>query len=354
MPLPTTTPISSNAWTGGQYSLFRAAFGGTLFIQFVQGTPFGTELFSKSRVLVGNSTDPLEPMLSNFLSGSTSSGAVLSLLALGAVTSIALAIGYRDRLSALVLSIVWASSITPSSLLSNPGLAFIGGLLLAHVMMPSQPFGSWDARDRLDPNGGWKMPNNIYLSGWILLALGYVYVGATQFLNISDLDGSDLWVGFALLHVFTFNPGWISPRHPDGHTVVFYDGACGLCHQTIRILLAEDAEGLRFRFAPLDSELFRSTCAAPGSGFADGDPIPDSVLVHRPGEALICRAEGVLELGHQLGGFWRLASIIVGWLPNPLLDTGYDFIASIRHRLFTRPEDACPLLPPHLRDRFSV
>lgn len=345
--------ILTNAWTGGQYSLFRAAFGSTLFSQFAWGTPFGAELLSRSNQLDGKSAGSLDSLLSNLLVGSASHVVVPALLALGVVASIALAIGYRDRIAALILSIGWVSLMTPDSVLSNPGLAFIGGLLLAHAAMPTRPFGSWDARGRLDPDGGWQMPNSLYLSAWTLLVLGYLYLGTSQFLNTSSPGGVELWAGFALLHFFTFNPGWIASRHPDGHTIVFYDGACGLCHQTIRILLAEDSAGLRFRFAPLESDLFRATRAAPGSGFGDDDMIPDSVLVHRPGEALLTRAEGVLELGHQLGGLWRLASTIAGWVPNSLLDGGYDFIASVRHRVFRRPEDSCPLLPPHLRERFS-
>jgi predicted DCC family thiol-disulfide oxidoreductase YuxK len=35
------------------------------------------------------------------------------------------------------------------------------------------------------------------------------------------------------------------------------------------------------------------------------------------------------------------------------LNAGYDFIARIRYRLFARPDDVCPILPKHLRDRFQ-
>jgi hypothetical protein len=37
-----------------------------------------------------------------------------------------------------------------------------------------------------------------------------------------------------------------------------------------------------------------------------------------------------------------------------LLDTGYDGIARIRHRIFAKPPDACPILPAPLRDRFDL
>ena len=35
-------------------------------------------------------------------------------------------------------------------------------------------------------------------------------------------------------------------------------------------------------------------------------------------------------------------------------DIAYDFVASIRYRLFARPKEACPMLPPDLRSRFDL
>ncbi|RYE91302.1 MAG: DUF393 domain-containing protein, partial [Oxalobacteraceae bacterium] len=35
-----------------------------------------------------------------------------------------------------------------------------------------------------------------------------------------------------------------------GHDIVFYDGACGLCHSLVRFVLARDPVG-RHHFAPL-------------------------------------------------------------------------------------------------------
>ena len=40
-------------------------------------------------------------------------------------------------------------------------------------------------------------------------------------------------------------------------------------------------------------------------------------------------------------------------LPTSLLNRAYDIVAAIRHRLFRRPREACPILPPDLRDRFG-
>lgn len=387
------------AWSGGQYSLYRAVFGACLLAHFIRLLPFGLEILS----VTGSPSHAIFP---NLPSVWNSPAAVLALLVIGVSGSLALLFGRRDRIAAVALSGVWLGLFARNPRLTDLGWVFVGCLLVIHVFVPSQPFGSWDARGRLDPDSGWRMPSALYTAAWIVMALGYFYLGATKLANPAWIDGSalvgwslvasellfaplalfarirpwlwlvllsihlgvtlivgssDLSAGLILIHFFTFDPDWIAPRLPkwqqpqeglDGHTLVFYDGACGLCHRTIRFLLAEDAIGLRFRFACLDSEAFRDACAEDESGFETGEPIPDSLLVHRPGEAMLTRADGVLEIGHQLGGLWRLLAVVAGWVPRAISNAGYDFVARIRHRLFARPDDACPLLTAELGDRF--
>ena len=429
----TKTVLVTNAWTGGQYSILRAFFGTTLFVHFMRLALSDPQLISNAERLADATARPLNSLFPNVLFIWDSPTAATMLVTIGMAASIALLIGWKDRIAALMLCYVWTCFYIRSLSGMVPDLPIIGLLLVSHALLPARPFGSWDARGRLDPDSGWRMPPAIYTALWILMAFGYTYSGATKLFSPSWIDGSALtfiidnslirpgvlqetlssmpsvlisgivwavlivellfaplalirrvrpwlWlillsmhlglmslVEFAnlstsmiLLHFFTFDPGWIAPRLPEqrkgegeSHTVVFYDGTCGLCHRTIRFLLAEDATGLRFRFAPLDSDRFRSASASAESGFEAGDLIPDSVLVHRPGDAMLARAEGALEIGHQLGGLWRLMAVIVGWIPRVVLNAGYDFIARTRHRLFTRPDDACPILPAHLRDRFD-
>ncbi|HVO09767.1 MAG TPA: DCC1-like thiol-disulfide oxidoreductase family protein, partial [Vicinamibacteria bacterium] len=47
-----------------------------------------------------------------------------------------------------------------------------------------------------------------------------------------------------------------APSRPGGAApVLFYDGGCGLCHLSVRLLLRLDRRG-RLRFAPLGGEHF--------------------------------------------------------------------------------------------------
>lgn len=415
----------SNAWTGGQYSVYRVLFALYLLVHFAMLWPWATEVFSGEGMLTPASASPLYPLFPNPLFVWDAPIVVHALLAVAIAASVAFGLGWRDRVAAVVLWLVWACLFTRNPLISNPGLPFVGWLLLAHAVLPSAPFGAWDARGRTDPGGGWRMPGPVFAAAWIVMAVGYSYGGATKLVSPSWLDGSalahvlanplarptglreallalppillalatwgalvlellyaplalfarvrpwiwlgmvgmhmglmtlvdfaDLTIGMLFVHVFTFDPAWIAAQRTQKPTLVFYDGSCGLCHGTVRFLLAEDADGKRFRYAPLDSDAFRNALARPESGFSADDPIPDSVLVQRPGAAMLSRADGVLELGRQLGGLWRVAAIVGSGVPRSVRNAIYDFIARNRQRLFTRPADACPILPPELRERF--
>ena len=129
--------------------------------------------------------------------------------------------------------------------------------------------------------------------------------------------------------------------------LLFYDGACGLCHHTVTFVLARDLDGSRFRFAPLQGPTFSATFAEDQrAGF------PDSIVLKTADGRTLVRSAAALEIGDRLGGGWRALARLVSLFPRWLLDWGYDGIARVRKRIFATPEGACPLLPPELRGRF--
>ncbi|MCH8924402.1 MAG: DUF393 domain-containing protein [Planctomycetes bacterium] len=152
-----------------------------------------------------------------------------------------------------------------------------------------------------------------------------------------------------MLHLFTFDPAWIKPRDRSATEPIFYDGGCGLCHRTVRFVLAEDSDGAAFRFAPLGGERFLQAVPEP-----QREGLPDSIVVLRADGRLLIRSAAVLHILARLGGLWRLASVLGHIVPAVLRDGIYDLIARVRHRMFRRPADACPMLPPELRSRFDA
>jgi predicted DCC family thiol-disulfide oxidoreductase YuxK len=144
-----------------------------------------------------------------------------------------------------------------------------------------------------------------------------------------------------------FEPAWIPPARASGPDSVFYDGACGFCQRSIRVLLAEDRSGDTFRLAPRASAAF---AAALPAEMRVGLP-PSIVVVDADGRVHL-RSRATIRLLVRLGGAWRAIGGLIAVVPGPLRDLGYRAIAAVRHRLAPPPERACPLLPPELRARF--
>ncbi len=82
--------------------------------------------------------------------------------------------------------------------------------------------------------------------------------------------------------------------------------------------------------------------------------LPDSLLVVRADGARLARSAAVLYVAERIGGLWRALALALRAVPASLRDRGYDAVARVRLRLFARPTEACPMLPPHLRARFDA
>jgi predicted DCC family thiol-disulfide oxidoreductase YuxK len=131
--------------------------------------------------------------------------------------------------------------------------------------------------------------------------------------------------------------------------MVFYDGQCGLCHGFVRFLLARDRGGTHFAFAPLQGDFFAA--AIPEVQRAG---LPDSVVVKAADGRLLVRSAAVIYALSRLGGGYRFMAAAVEVLPPRLLDLCYDSVAKLRRKLFAKPPDVCPAIPPEWRSRFYL
>lgn len=120
-----------------------------------------------------------------------------------------------------------------------------------------------------------------------------------------------------------------------------------MCHGFVRFAIRRDREG-RFRYAPLRGTTFAAAVPA-----ATRDALPDSIVLRAADGRLLVRSEAVLHVLRRLGGGWGRTAAAAAIVPRPLRDLIYDGVARVRHALFARPAEVCPIVPAPLRDRFD-
>lgn len=131
--------------------------------------------------------------------------------------------------------------------------------------------------------------------------------------------------------------------------VVFYDGQCGLCHGFVRFLLARDPSGANFAFAPLQGRYFATVVSE-----NERATVPDSLVVQTTDGKLLVKSAAVLFLLRRLSRGYSLLARALEMVPRGLLDRCYDVIAGMRRKLFPKPGDVCPTIPPNWRRRFYL
>lgn len=173
--------------------IFRIILGLYLTIHFIQLVPYAEELFGNEMPY-----DPkLSPVYGIFPNVLEHVNATYFLIFLVAV-SILFTCEVYPRISALILYYGWAALFNRNLFISNPGLPYLGFILLAMTLVESDPkrvlfntnnrFLKYIQHDRL--------PKRIFWSAWILMAAGYTFSG------LHKLMVSPSWVdGSALQHV---------------------------------------------------------------------------------------------------------------------------------------------------------
>ena len=129
--------------------------------------------------------------------------------------------------------------------------------------------------------------------------------------------------------------------------ILFYDGDCGLCAQSVRFFLKIDRHK-RICFAPLQGETAQGYLPA---YLRDAQSL--STVVYRCRDAdkrsLFLRSEAVASALIDVGGVWGLLGRFLRLIPTPLRDWAYNLIA--KNRLKFLPNGACDLPTEQARER---
>lgn len=142
----------------------------------------------------------------------------------------------------------------------------------------------------------------------------------------------------------------LATLEPEPEFIVLYDGICGLCNRLVQFLLQRDKHD-RLKFASLQSDFARSALARHGVNAIDLDTVEILENFGRPDERLFRRSDAILRAGRALGGFWKFAAGIGGYLPKGLRDSFYKFVARNRYSVFGK-FDTCLLPEPKFRKKF--
>jgi predicted DCC family thiol-disulfide oxidoreductase YuxK len=127
--------------------------------------------------------------------------------------------------------------------------------------------------------------------------------------------------------------------------VLYYDGECGLCERAVQFTLEYDI-AQKVSFLPLQNRLTEKRLPPE---FQSVRQSLESVIYQR-GNVFSIKSKAILLLLHDLGGLWRILSIL-RFIPENITNRGYDLIA--RHRLrFFGKADLCELPAPEYRARF--
>ncbi len=192
-----------NGWSHRHLVMFRALFGAYLLVHFAQLVPFANEMFSSTGLLPADAS-PLLRAFPNVFLLSDSPSMVTALVVVAAVASLCLMVGLYDRAAAVVVWYVWACLFGRNPLISNPGLPYVGLLLLAHALRPETS--PQTTKNAIAPP--------LYAVMWIVMAVGYSYSGLTKLPSPSWQDGSAVAY---VLHSPLARPGpcatrsWLSP-----------------------------------------------------------------------------------------------------------------------------------------------
>src|SRR5690349_12234569 len=95
----------------------------------------------------------------------------------------------------------------------------------------------------------------------------------------------------------------------DDGPIILYDGGCGLCNRLVQFVLKRNMRN-RFRFAALQSPLAAEVLLRHGRDPARLDTVYVILHLGLPTECLLRKARAVLFVLHELGGFWRLISVV--------------------------------------------
>ena len=148
--------------------------------------------------------------------------------------------------------------------------------------------------------------------------------------------------------------------------VIFFDGVCGLCNGFVDFLIRVDKEQ-KFLFCSLQSEkakvFFKSNNLNKLNYSKSQNELENnfrnenlnelnfSTVVYFKNEKFFTKSQAIKEIFNDLGGFFKILSIVLNIFPIFVLNKIYDFISKKRYKVFGK-RDVCRVPSLNEKNRF--
>ena len=126
--------------------------------------------------------------------------------------------------------------------------------------------------------------------------------------------------------------------------IILFDGLCNFCNRTVNIILAQDTAA-QFQFAPSQSNAAMDLLQQ----FGIAQNAISSVILIDQGK-LYTKTDAIIQIASHLSG-WPGLFKGLRFIPKPIRDFVYDFIAKHRYALFGKKE-TCSIPDASIRHRF--
>jgi predicted DCC family thiol-disulfide oxidoreductase YuxK len=126
--------------------------------------------------------------------------------------------------------------------------------------------------------------------------------------------------------------------------IIFFDGVCNLCQQSVQFILAHDPKVI-FSFASLQGEAAKKILS---SRQLDAQQMNSFVLLEKG--KVYTRSTAALRVAKQMSGIWPVLCVFMV-VPSFIRDAVYNWIARNRYHWFGKLE-TCWIPSPEWKERF--
>ncbi len=393
-----------------QFSLFRIILGTYLLVHFLLLIPYAAEIWSEIGMLPDASANFTYGFFPNILNLASSGTSVTLYVTFLAILSFCFLIGFQRPLVSVLLWYGWASLFDRNNLILNPGIPYVGWLLLVCAIIPKgEPFSIGNSRK----NTKWEMPKVLFFGAWAIMAIGYSISGFDKFMAPSWKNGTAI---FHLLENPLARDYWLRDlmvQLPEGvlkiktYAVLFVEMAflpfalfkptrkwiwLSMIVMHLGILLIVDFADLTLgmlmiHWFTFDSRWLKSKPKQSGILFFDGvcgmcnglinfmmledrnealryaplqgDTALEKIdaihleklnsIVFKEGEKIYTESDGVIHALASIGGMYKLA-LASKVIPKFIRDRIYAFVSANRYKWFGKKE-VCRMPTPEERDK---